>query len=265
MTGRKAWLLLGITAALGWCIAAPAQAGAEREKLLNDPGVYATFAVFKVEPEWWALDQPTRAAGVAEVRTVVQKHGEKIAVDAYLLRGLSDQADFFFRLHAGELLLNQNFLLEIMGTSLGKRLTNTLTLNGMTKKATYVPGFPEELKAALKLPTDPGAKPYAIVVPIRKDADWWLLDQQARTALMKEHTEASLPYLKTVKRKLYHATGLDDLDFITYFETARLDDFHSLIIALQQVKENKHNRRFGHPILLGTSRPLEEVLEPLAR
>ena len=55
--------------------------------------------------------------------------------------------------------------------------------------------------------------------------------------MMKEHTEASLPYLKTVKRKLYHSSGLDDFDFITYFETAKLDDFTNLIIALEKVKE----------------------------
>jgi chlorite dismutase len=103
------------------------------------------------------------------------------------------------------------------------------------------------------------------VIPIRKDAEWWLLDQNARTALMKEHTEASAPYLKTVKRKLYHSSGLDDFDFITYFETGRLDDFHNLIIALEQVKENRHNRRFGSPTLVGTIRSLDEVLDMLTR
>ncbi|MDE3036470.1 MAG: chlorite dismutase family protein, partial [Nitrospirota bacterium] len=72
-------------------------------------------------------------------------------------------------------------------------------------------------------------------------------------------------YLKTVKRKLYHASGLDDLDFITYFETAKLDDFNNLIIALERVQENRHNKQFGHPTLLGTIRPIEEILDILTR
>jgi chlorite dismutase len=38
-----------------------------------------------------------------------------------------------------------------------------------------------------------------------------------------------------------------------------------LIIALEKVKENKHNRRFGHPTLLGTIRPLDEVFAVFAR
>ena len=104
-----------------------------------------------------------------------------------------------------------------------------------------------------------------VVVPIRKDADWWLMSQDARAAMMKEHTDPTVAYLKTVKRKLYHSSGLDDLDFITYFETAKLDDFNNLVIGLLKVKENRHNQRFGDPLLLGTIRPLDESLEILSR
>ena len=82
---------------------------------------------------------------------------------------------------------------------------------------------------------------------------------------MKEHTDATVAYLKTVKRKLYHSSGLDDLDFITYFETAKLDDFNNLVIGLLKVKENRHNKRFGDPLLLGTIRSLDEILEVFSR
>ena len=47
--------------------------------------------------------------------------------------------------------------------------------------------------------------------------------------------------MKTVRWKLYHATGLDDFDFITYFETAKLEEFQGLILALEKVKEFRHN------------------------
>jgi chlorite dismutase len=74
-----------------------------------------------------------------------------------------------------------------------------------------------------------------------------------------------LPYLKTVKRKLYHSSGLDDLDFITYFETSKLEDFHSLILSLEKVKEFQYTRRFGHPTLIGTAMSLPEIMEALAQ
>jgi len=236
----------------------------DREKLLSEPGVYGTFAVFKVSEEWWKADPAVRSSAAAEVKSVVQKHADKVAVDTYLLRGLSEKADFFLRVHSREMVHNQNFLLDVMGTALGKHLKNIHTFNGITRKLNYVPSFPEELKSELKTPPPQGS-PYVIVVPVQKDAEWWATPQEARTKMMKEHTDATISYLKTVKRKLYHASGLDDLDFITYFETAKLDDFQNLVIALLKVEENRHNRRFGDPLLLGTIRPLEEILGILAR
>jgi chlorite dismutase len=82
---------------------------------------------------------------------------------------------------------------------------------------------------------------------------------------MKEHADATVTYLKTVKRKLYHSSGLDDLDFITYFETAKLDDFNNLVIGLERVNENRHNQQFGSPTLLGTIHSLDEILEVFSR
>ena len=256
-----------VLAVIAFAIVAFAQtAGAEvdREKLLKDPGVYATFAVYKVGDHWWQLDKEARAGGVAEVKKVFQKHADKVTVDTHLLRGLSEKADFFVRVHSKEMLHNQNFLVDFMGTVFGKTLKTTDTFNGITKALNYVPSFPEDLKSELKTPP-PQGNPYVVVVPIRKDADWWLMPQDARTALMKEHTDATVAYLKTVKRKLYHSSGLDDLDFITYFETSELDDFNNLVTGLLKVRENRHNKQFGEPTLLGTIRPLEEIMEILSR
>jgi chlorite dismutase len=255
-------LALAVMAGL---ISVSAVEAADRDKLLTEPGVYGTFAAFRLDADWVKLGQTTRITQLLTLKGVVEQHREKLAIDVYLLRGLSDRADLLFRIHATELRDTQEFLLDLQGSLFGKHLTDSTILSGMLKKANYVPGMPENLKAELKTPSEPGPQPYVIVIPIRKDADWWSLPQEQRAAMMKEHTEASLPYHKTVKRKLYHATGLDDLDFITYFETSRLEDFQSLILALEKVKEFRHNRRFGHPTLLGTVRSLDEIIEVLAQ
>lgn len=242
-----------------------AEAAADRDKLLKEPGVYGTFAAFRLDADWAKQVQTTRITQLLTLKGVVEQHREKVAIDVYLLRGLSDRADLLFRIHATELRDTQGFLLDLESSLFGKHLTDSMIFSGLTKKANYVPGMPDNLKAELSIPSEPGPQPYVIVIPIRKDADWWALPQEQRAAMMKEHTEASLPYNKTVKRKLYHATGLDDLDFITYFETSRLEDFQGLILALEKVKEFKHNRRFGHPTLLGTVKSLDEVIEVLAQ
>ena len=243
----------------------PAVEAADRDKLLSEPGVYGTFAAFSLDTDWGKQDQAVRIAQLTVLKGVVEQHREKLAIDTYLLRGLSDHADLLFRIHATELRETQQFLLDLQGSLFGKHLKTAGVMHGLTKKPNYVPGMPDNLKAELKIPSDSGSKPYVIVIPIKKNADWWGLDQDKRAAMMQEHTEATLPYLKTVKRKLYHSSGLDDLDFITYFETSKLEDFHSLVLALEKVKEFQYNRRFGHPTLLGTVRSLDEIIEVLAQ
>ncbi len=242
----------------------PVHAEMDRDKLLKEAGVYGTFAVFKAAGHWWKMDHDARVKAAADTKKVLEKHSDKVTADTHLLRGLSERADILVRIHSKEMILNQNFLLDLMASTMGRELKNTDTFNGITKALNYVPSFPEELKGELKtLP--PQGSPYVIVVPIRKDAEWWIASQDSRTGLMKEHTDATVAYLKTVKRKLYHSSGLDDWDFITYFETSKLDDFNNLVTGLLKVKENRHNQRFGDPLLFGTIRPLDEILEILTR
>ncbi|GAB1723474.1 MAG: chlorite dismutase [Nitrospira sp. CR1.1] len=253
-----------MVAVLFGAVVVPARA-VDREVLLTQPGVYGTFAAFQMDHDWWDLTGEARVIAVSEVKGLIEQFSNKIVIESYLLRGLSDHADFMFRIHAHALSDTQQFLTSLLGTRLGRHLVATSYLHGLTKKAAYAPGFPDSMKKELQLSTDAGMKSYAIVIPIRKDAEWWALDLDTRAALMQEHTQAALPYMNTVKRKLYHSSGLDDFDFITYFETDKLEDFHGLIRALEQVKEYRHDRRFGHPTLLGTIRPLDDILELFAR
>lgn len=243
--------------------ATASQAAADREKLLSEPGVYGTFAAFRIDAEWGRLEQSLRIAQLTAMKGVVEQHREKLAIDTYLLRGLSDHADFLLRVHGMELKDAQQFLVDLQNSAFGRYLTSVVLFNGVTKRPAYVAGFPEQLKNELKGSSEPG--PYVMVVPVRKDTEWWSLPQDKRAAMMQEHTEAALPYQKNVKRKLYHSTGLDDFDFITYFETAKPEEFHSLILALNKVKEARHNRRVGNPTLVGTVRSLDQLIEVLAQ
>jgi chlorite dismutase len=238
---------------------------ADREKLLSEPGVYGTFAVFRLDEDWIKQGQTTRITQLLTLKGVVEQHREKVAIDLYLLRGLSDHGDLMFRVHASELHDTQAFLVDLQHSLFGKHLQTAAIMQGLTKKANYVPAFPDQMKTDLKIPSEPGPKPYAIIIPIRKSPEWWGLGQDKRVAMMQEHTEATVPYLKTVKRKLYHSSGLDDLDFITYFETSKLEDFHSLVLSLQKVKEFQYTHRFGHPTLIGTVKSLDEIIEVLTQ
>ena len=112
--------------------------------------------------------------------------------------------------------------------------------------------MPDNLKAELKISSEPGPNPYVIVIPIRKNADWWSLPQEQRAAMMQEHTEASLPYSRRSNGSSITPAGSMIWISSPILKRRKLEDFHSLVLALEKVKEFQHNRRFGHPILLGT-------------
>ena len=89
--------LIGFVCWLGSLVALPSHATVDREKLLKDPGVYGTFAVFKVGEDWWKLDKAARVSAAEEVKAAFQKHSDSVITDTYLLRGLVEKADFFCR------------------------------------------------------------------------------------------------------------------------------------------------------------------------
>ena len=63
-----------------------------------------------------------------------------------------------------------------------------------------------------------------VLIPIRKNASWWALTQDARRAIFEEqsgHIAGTLHSLPAVARKLYHSRDLGEpFDFLTWFEFA---------------------------------------------
>ena len=137
-------------------VAVSAVEAADRDKLLSEPGIYGTFAAFSLDADWAKQDQTARIAQLTTLKGVVEQHREKLAIDVYLLRGLSDHADVLFRIHATELRETQQFLLDLQGSLFGKHLTDSTVFSGLTKKFNYVPGMPDNLKAELKISSEPG-------------------------------------------------------------------------------------------------------------
>lgn len=238
----------------------------ERSKILTQPGVFGVFTMFKLRPDWDKLPAAARKGAAAEVTKLIEKHKNNVLVDVYLTRGLKKQYDYFFRVHAYDLAKAQTFMREFRSTQIGKHSDVAETQVGLTKALNYItkdksPG----LNAGLGSASYSGPAPrYVVSVPIKKDAAWWNMSVEERLALMEEHTAPTLAYLVNVKRKLYHSTGIDDIDFITYFETDDLAAFNNLMISLASVKENKHHVRWGNPTTLGTIGTPESVITALS-
>lgn len=246
---------------------APAMAPAlDRAKTLTSPGVFGAFSTYKVRPDYYKISAAERRGAAAEVVAVVEKHKDKIIVDAYLTRGLEAQSDYFLRIHAYDMASVQNFLVDFRATRFGTYSDITETLLGMTKPLNYITKEKSpDLNAGLTSATYTGDAPrFAFVIPVKKSADWWNLTDAQRLKEMETHTVPTLGNLVNVKRKLYHSTGLDDTDFITYFETNDLGAFNNLMLSLAKVPENKYHVRWGSPTLMGTIHPVENVVKVLS-
>lgn len=246
--------------------AKPPMAMPDMTKILTAPGVFGNFSTYKVRPEYYKLSMAERKGAAAEVVAVVEKYKDKVKAEAYLTRGFEAQSDFFLRIHSYDMAATQAFLVDFRATRFGMNAEVTENLVGMTKDLNYITKDKSpNLNAGLTGATYRDATPrYAFVIPVKKNADWWNLTDEQRLKEMDTHTLPTLANLVNVKRKLYHSTGLDDTDFITYFETADLGAFNNLMLALAKVPENKYHVRWGSPTVLGTIQSFDSVVNTLS-
>lgn len=272
---RSGLVATAVTLATISSIGGPAQAqqagGAQgapvdRAKTLTAPGVFGVFSTYKIRPDYYRIAAAERKGAAAEVVAVVDKHKNTVIVDAYLTRGLGASSDYFLRVHSYDLAAAQAFMADFRATRFGTHSDVGENLVGVTKALNYItkdksPTLNSGLFAATY--TDKAPR-YAIMIPVKKSAEWWNLPEKERLKEMEDHTAPTLAYLVNVKRKLYHSTGLADTDFITYFEVADLGAFNNLLLALAQVPENKYHVRWGSPTILGTIQTVEDVVKTLS-
>ena len=246
--------------------AKPPMAMPDMTKILTAPGVFVNFSTYKVRPDYYKLSMAERKGAAAEVVAVVEKYKDKVKAEAYLTRGFEAQSDFFLRIHSYDMAATQAFLVDFRATRFGMNAEVTENLVGMTKALNFITKDKSpNLNAGLTGATYSDATPrYAFVIPVKKNADWWNLTDEQRLKEMETHTLPTLANLVNVKRKLYHSTGLDDTDFITYFETADLGAFNNLMLALAKVPENKYHVRWGSPTVLGTIQSFDSVVNTLS-
>ena len=98
---------------------------------------------------------------------------------------------------------------------------------------------------------------YLIVYPFTKSADWYLLDREARQAIMNEHMRVGHSHPE-VRQLLANSFGIDDMDFLVAYETDDLPKFSTLVRELRGTESRRSTVR-DTPILTGIHRPIEEI------
>lgn len=105
-------------------------------------------------------------------------------------------------------------------------------------------------------------RPYLVVYPFTKSAEWYLSPREVRQRLMNEHMRVGHSYPQ-VDQLLANSFGLGDHDFLVAYETDDLDAFSALVRDLRGT-ESRRSVLVDSPILLGVHRPLSELEDRLA-
>lgn len=237
-----------------------------REQLAGAPS-FVIIAAFKLRPAWANADASIHARAAAELTRVLTESPQRVEASIYLSQGLTASADYFLRIHANDLADAQNYVNECAQTIIGRHSRIADIMIGTSKVRHYITQENSaQLNEQLNSTKYESALPrFAIVIPVKKTARWWNMPESERLHEMEVHTQKSITYMRCVKRELYYSTGLDEQDFITYFETADLKAFHELNAALAGIRENEFQVRSGHAMLLGTIYSIPEIVRILCK
>jgi hypothetical protein len=125
----------------------------------------------------------------------------------------------------------------------------TPLFTGVPQHLKYTSREQKDALATSRPPVPPSADTVAVLIPIRKPAEWWALPQDERQSHFRErggkpgHTAIGAGFTDRIYRKLYHtryAVETTDHDFLTYFEFERPHsaDFETLLAKLRDTAAN---------------------------
>ena len=132
---------------------------------------------------------------------------------------------------------NAPIALPILPSSTSWRLV------GVTSHLRYVEKAEKEQLSQQQAPLGRNEATFAALIPIKKSAAWWELNQDERREILEaksHHISDTLKYLPQVARQLYHCRDLGEpFDFITWFEYApeHATLFEELVAMLRTTEE----------------------------
>jgi len=120
------------------------------------------------------------------------------------------------------------------------------SLDGVRSNERYQEVVEKKKLASLQEDLGRPASSCAVLIPMRKSPDWWLMSQDERRTIFEHkshHIAVGSEYLPTVARRLYHCRDLGgDFDFLTWFEFAPEGQgaFDHLLARLRKSEEWKY-------------------------
>jgi chlorite dismutase len=162
---------------------------------------------------------------------------KEVITNTFTTLGLKAQTKSMIWFQADSIEAIQNLLNELLHTKLGKYLTITYTLFGMTRQTQYSSHATGHLDTSRK-----GGK-YLIIYPFVKTQEWYRTDFESRRKLMGGHVMIGKKHSSKITQLLLYSYGIDDSEFLVSYETDDLSAFQTLVMELRSDKVREYTHR----------------------
>ncbi|OGR81535.1 MAG: chlorite dismutase [Elusimicrobia bacterium RIFCSPLOWO2_01_FULL_64_13] len=202
---------------------------------------FVSFRFLRVRPEWWRLDQPSRARAKEELARLLEAARSKMILLSYSTAGIRPECDLMFWGVSFRLEDFEELGRDIHRTGFGQYLSPVYSYLSMTRRSLYIDKIsPEHGESRTRIL--PGKHKYLFVYPFVKTREWYRLGLPERQAMMDEHIRTGNKY-PSVKLNTTYSYGLDDQEFVVAFETDEPADFLDLVMELRESQASRFTLR----------------------
>lgn len=214
------------------------------------------FGIFAFTDSHWNLSSEQRQALLQQMAEQLPKLGERVYVyNIFPARPEADILIWSAMIAESNEVAEHFFTRYISICSAWRRYLKPVDmLWGFTRPSVYAPGKSEQELS----PFDDSRKPYLVVYPFAKTAEWYLMSKDARQGMMNEHIKVGRQY-PDITQLLLYATGLSDEEFVVVYETDNLPRFSELVMALRSTEARRYTLR-DTPIYTAIWQPLSEIV-----
>lgn len=218
-----------------------------------EPNLYTLYAAFSA-PAARRLPEERRAAAAAEAQTALDGAGVTVR-GSYSLQGFRAEADLLLWLIAPTADALQDAIVAFRHTELGRSLDAHWTNIGVHREAEFAKSHVPAFLA--------GEEPrkYVCVYPFVRSLEWYLLEPDARSGMLREHGMMGREY-PDVRANTVSAFALGDYEWLLAFEADELTRIVDLMRHLRGAEARRHTRE-ELPFFTGIRKSLAEVVADL--
>ena len=200
------------------------------------------FAFYKMDAEWWRLDEAARAEVGRDLQALLDEWSHRLILITYSLVGIRADCDVMFWKAAESVEDIHEFGVALAGSTFGRYARPSLSYLSLTKRSVYVNEHDHDGDLSDRSRIKPAGTKYLFVYPFVKTRPWYTLPLAERQAMMTKHIAIGHKYPR-VRLHTTYSFGLDDQEFVLAFETDYPQDFLDLVMELRETEASMYTLR----------------------